>query len=251
MQRCVVLFALCVLTTPAAAQATGKFPPDSLINTKVIPRSTPVRDVVGTMRGFALALGVRCQYCHLGEEGKPLQTFDFANDDKRTKRIAREMMRMVAEVKGRLDTMSGRTTPVVEVTCRTCHRGVSRPIPLAQLVQETAEASGVDSALHAYRSLRDRYLSGDAYDFGEGSLNLAAQRLARGRRFAEALQVLAVNEEFAPRSAEIATVRGNILVMQGDTVAARSAFRDALQRDSTNGEARARLKEIGGAPGAR
>lgn len=197
------------------------------------------------MRGITGALGVRCQFCHLGEEGKPLETFDFSSDDKRTKRIARDMMRMVADVKQRLDTMPGRTTPVVEMTCRTCHHGISRPIPLAQLVQETAEAAGVDSAIRAYRSLRERYFGRDAYDFGEGSLSTAAQRLARTNRYAEALQVLAINEEFAPRSSGIAAVRGNILVQKGDTVAARAAFREALQRDSTNAEARGRLKELG------
>lgn len=246
MQRFGVLLALGFLTTPVAAQVSGKFPPDSLINTKVFPRTTPVMDVIGAMRGFSGALGVRCQFCHLGEEGKPLQTFDFASDEKRTKRIARQMMRMVTDVKGRLDTLPGRTTPVVEVTCRTCHRGVSRPIPLAQLVQETAEGAGVDSAVRAYRSLRDRYLGRDAYDFGEGSLSQAAQRLARGKHFSEALQVLAVNEEFSPQSSGISTMRGNVLAMKGDTSAARTAFQEALQRDSTNGEARTRLKEIGG-----
>ena len=33
-----------------SAQVTGKWPPDSLVNTKVIPHDTPVMQVVGTMR---------------------------------------------------------------------------------------------------------------------------------------------------------------------------------------------------------
>ena len=36
----------------ASAQPAGKFPPDSLINTKVFPHSTPVTEVVGAMRNF-------------------------------------------------------------------------------------------------------------------------------------------------------------------------------------------------------
>ena len=40
------------------AQAPGRFPPDSLINVKVIPKNMPVMQVVGMMRNFAGALGV-------------------------------------------------------------------------------------------------------------------------------------------------------------------------------------------------
>jgi predicted negative regulator of RcsB-dependent stress response len=36
--------------------------------------------------------------------------------------------------------------------------------------------------------------------------------------------------------------KGNILLMKGDTAAAVLAFREAVQRDSTNNEARNRLQ---------
>ena len=75
------------ISTVALAQAPGKWPPDSLINTKVIPKNTPPIQVVGTMRNFAGDLGVRCQFCHVGQEGQPLQQFDFASDEKRTKQV--------------------------------------------------------------------------------------------------------------------------------------------------------------------
>src|SRR5438477_12048236 len=149
-----VIFAFAV---PAAlcAQAPGHFPPDSLINVKVIPKNTPVMNVVGIMRNFAGALGVRCQFCHVGQEGQPLAQFDFAKDEKRTKLTARQMMRMVEEINRRLDTLPEHAQMMshVEVTCQTCHRGVSRPMSLEQLIQETAQTSG-DSATRAYRALR-------------------------------------------------------------------------------------------------
>lgn len=85
-----------------AAQAPGRWPPDSLVNTKVIPRTTPVIQVIGTMRNIAGGLGVRCQYCHVGEEGMTLEQFDFASDEKRTKLIARQMMHMVQEINRRM-----------------------------------------------------------------------------------------------------------------------------------------------------
>src|SRR2546423_14283390 len=93
-----------ILLCALAAQAPGHWPPDSLINVKVIPKNTPVMQVVGMMRNFAGGLGVRCQFCHVGQEGMPLAQFDFAKDEKRTKLTARQMMRMVEEINHRLDT---------------------------------------------------------------------------------------------------------------------------------------------------
>jgi hypothetical protein len=177
--------ALFVLSASAAAQA-GKFPPDSLINTKVIPHSTPVPQVLGMMRNFAGDLGVRCQFCHVGEEGQPLDRFDFASDKKRTKLVARQMMLMLQEINRRLDTIPRQATAAVPATCATCHRGVSRPVPLYTVMFDAATAAGADSASRVYRGLRERYYGRDAYDFGEPSLNTAAFRLARTGKYDDA-----------------------------------------------------------------
>src|SRR2546430_7140027 len=50
------LVLLAVLAAPAAlaAQAPGHFPPDSLINVKVIPKNTPVVQVIGMMRNMPI-----------------------------------------------------------------------------------------------------------------------------------------------------------------------------------------------------
>jgi hypothetical protein len=243
-----LLLLCCLLPAVLLAQVSGKWPPDSLVNVKVIPKSTPVTQVVGTMRNITSGLGVRCPYCHVGEEGKGLETFDFPSDKKRNKLVARQMMRMVEEINHRLDTIPERPTPKVEVTCRTCHRGVSRPNPLSSVIQEAAEAGGADSAIRAYQSLRDRYYGREAYDFGEPSLNIAAFRLAREQKYAEAMSMLSLNANFYPGSSGMEVFRGNILLMKGDTAAAGNAFREALKRDSTNGEAAGRLRDIGQGP---
>jgi len=228
------------------AQAPGHWPPDSLINVKVIPKNTPVMNVVGIMRNFAGALGVRCQFCHVGQEGMPLAQFDFAKDEKRTKLTARQMMRMVEEINHRLDTLPEheKMTSHVEVTCNTCHRGVSRPMPLEQVIQETAQAAGADSAARVYRALRERYYGRAAYDFGEPTLNIAAFRLGRAGKYDEAFAILKMNEEQFPASSNLATFRGNITLMKGDTAGAIAAFREAVRRDSTNGEAQGRLRAL-------
>lgn len=248
MRAFLAVAALLVLAPSAGAQPPGKWPPDSLINTKVIPHGTPVMQVVGTMRDFAFALGVRCTSCHVGDESTPLAQVDFASDDKRNKLVARQMMLMVQEVNRRLDTIPQPGTPEIAVTCATCHRGVARPVPLATLISETAIAAGSDSAVRVYRALRERYHGRDAYDFGELSLNTAAFRTARAGKTDEALALLRVNDEHFPESAALHISRGNVHLMRQDTTAAAESFREALRREPNNGEARGRLRAIGREP---
>ena len=241
----VSLLAVAPLARPAVAQAPGKFPPDSLVNTKVFPHNTPVTEVLGAMRNFTTALGVRCGFCHVGKEGAPISSYDFASDEKRTKKTARQMMLMLAEVNRRLDTLPERKNPGLMATCNTCHRGVNRPVPLSMYVADVATAAGTDSAIKTYHALRDRYYGRDAYDFGEPSLNEAAFRLARAGKFNEALALLKLNEEQFPKSSGVYVFRGNVLLMRADTNAAADAFREAIRRDTTNFEARQRLRAIG------
>jgi hypothetical protein len=231
----------------ALAQA-GKFPPDSLVNTKVIPKSTPVLQLIGTMRNFTSDLGVRCQFCHAGEEGQPLTQFNFVSDEKRTKLVARQMMLLVQEANRRLDTLPGHMQDDPQVTCATCHRGVSKPMPLSAVIMAAASAAGADSATRAYRALRQRYYGSGAYDFGEGQLNIAAFRLGRANKFDEALSMLKLNEEFYPNSSGMYVFRGNVLLMKSDTAGAAQAYKEAIRRDSTNNEAKGRLRDIGRVP---
>jgi hypothetical protein len=113
---------------------------------------------------------------------------------------------------------------------------------------ETAQASGADSAIRAYQALRQRHYGQDAYDFGESSLNIAAFRLGRASRFDDAFSLLRLNEQFFPASSGMYVFRGNIELMRGDSSAAVAAFREAVRRDSTNGEARDRLRSMSPRP---
>ena len=242
------LLGLMLLAAPTLLPGQGRFPPESLVNVQVLPENLTPIQVIGQMRNYTGALGVRCQYCHVGEEGRDLATFDFVSDDKRPKRVAREMIRMVQMINGRLDSLPGREANGLQVTCNTCHRGVTRPIPLSTLIADVARASGADSALRAYRGLRTRYDNSGAYDFREGSLNTAAFGLATTMHFAEALVLLDFNETLYPNSSGMSVFRGNILLRRGDTTAAATAFREAIRRDSSNSEARGRLRTIGREP---
>jgi tetratricopeptide (TPR) repeat protein len=112
-------------------------------------------------------------------------------------------------------------------------------------VSDVALSAGTDSAIKTYHALRDRYYGRDAYDFGEPSLNEAAFRLARAGKFDEALALLKLNEEQFPKTSSTYVFRGNVLLLRADTNAAADAFREAIRRDTTNFEARQRLRAIG------
>ena len=93
------------------AQPPGKWPPDSLVNVQVIPKTTRPVQVWGMMRNIAGGLGVSCTFCHVGTDTTPVERIDFASDQKRNKLVARQMMRLVQEVNSRLDTIPARPTP--------------------------------------------------------------------------------------------------------------------------------------------
>jgi hypothetical protein len=81
---------------------SAQWPPDSLVNLQALPKDTPIRELREMMRGFADALAVRCIFCHVGEDENNLSTTDFVSDERIQKRKAREMIRIVREINGRL-----------------------------------------------------------------------------------------------------------------------------------------------------
>jgi len=115
-----------LLAVLAAAPVPAQIP-DSFTNLKVFPSDVPKRQLIDTMKAFTQALGVRCQFCHVGQ-GDDLSTFDFASDDKEHKVIAREMMRMVSEInKSFIAKLPAESEPRQTVNCMTCHRGQAAP----------------------------------------------------------------------------------------------------------------------------
>jgi tetratricopeptide (TPR) repeat protein len=244
---CALAAALILAAAPLRAQ--GRFPPDSLVNLKFFPKNTPVRQLIDTMRFFTFALGVRCQYCHVGQEGMPLDSFNFRSDDKRTKRTARVMLDMVHHINTEhLAQVPERPVPNVQVTCFTCHRGVPRPQALETLIAATARESGLDSAVKAYRGLRERYYGRAAYDFGEASLTAAAGELREQGRVDDALGILRLNAEFFPNSALVSYWLGETYLAKADTTNAVASYRQALQQEPRLFPAARRLRELGHNP---
>jgi hypothetical protein len=126
--KTVVVVAAIVLFVPASSFAQNTFPPASFKNLQVLPKDSPARVVIGTMKGFANGLGVRCQFCHVGKEGLPLEEFDFVSDEIAQKKTARIMLRLTDDINKTLDAAVPRAAGAeVRVTCITCHRGQSTP----------------------------------------------------------------------------------------------------------------------------
>ena len=127
-------------SSPAAPeQPTFAVPPYK--NLQVLPKAISRDQLLSGMRLFAQSLGVRCTHCHVGEEGKPLSTFDFASDSKPTKETARKMLAMVH----RINQQDFGVTEFAKakVTCVTCHRGSTKPatMPPPRESAPTAPAS--------------------------------------------------------------------------------------------------------------
>jgi cytochrome c peroxidase len=120
------LFGLSVAAaqTPPPAQPPFAIPPYK--NLKVLPATITRDQLISNMKFFAQSLGVRCTHCHVGEEGKPLSTFDFASDAKKPKITARKMLAMVHRINS--EDFGVTDFANVKVTCFTCHRGSTKPL---------------------------------------------------------------------------------------------------------------------------
>jgi hypothetical protein len=77
-------------------------------------KNLPVSEFIDQMHYFAWSLGKDCEFCHVRN--------DFASDDKKEKKTARDMIRMVAAIDR--DNFKGRP----EVRCFTCHQAHSHPL---------------------------------------------------------------------------------------------------------------------------
>jgi hypothetical protein len=79
-----------------------------------------------TMNFMRASLGVHCDFCHVVNDK---DGWNFASDEKQTKRTARHMIQMVQEINEKnFDNNAA-------VACNTCHRGSIRPVSLPTLPQ--------------------------------------------------------------------------------------------------------------------
>jgi hypothetical protein len=217
------------VAAPAQAQI-----PDEFTNLEILPDDIGQRELVGIMRGFAGALGVRCTHCHVGDTPGSLEGVDFATDELEPKRVARAMLKMVSEINGSLIPTTGRENPL-EVTCVTCHHGITKPQTLDAVLVATYDEGGADAAVAKYRELREQYYGSASYDFGMGTLAEVAQTLARGKQDLDAALTMArLNLEFFPQSGAAHFLEGQILVARGESEAGIESMERAIELEPEN-----------------
>src|SRR5262252_122306 len=276
-------YVLILVASAAFAQDAPQPPaqPPAPRNLQVLPKTSSQQDVLAVMQQFTRALGVGCTYCHV-EQTAPLLTveeqqaaqaaqaaaaanpqqagrgrgrgrgrgagpqMDFASDDRRQKQTARVMLAMTNALNAKLDAAVHK--PAAEIThvqCMTCHRGVTNPAQLSDLLRQTMLGKGEGAAVAQYRELRQRYLDTGAYDFREPVLlDLGRESLA-GRKPDDALAWLQLNVEFFPKSAASYIELARAHSVKRDRDSAIADLTKALAIDPANADAKRQLRALG------
>src|SRR5579864_3802962 len=180
----ILLAAAFVAAAPCRAQM-----PDKFTNLKFFPKDITRQELMGNMRRFSFALGVRCEHCHVEKADHKL---DFSADDKDAKKTARLMLQMVAAINKDYVSKIGKPAPV-QVECVTCHHGLAQPRTMNAVLAQTIDEKGIDAAVALYHDLREKYYGSGEYDFGETPLNQLTEALLAQKKVKEAVAIEELN----------------------------------------------------------
>jgi len=229
---------------PLMAQAQV---PEKFTNLQYFPKTISRDELVGVMRGFSLNLGVRCVYCHAGEDSPDLRKINFASDEKDTKKAARAMLRMVDSINQEyISKLENHTSNRVE--CVTCHHRLSKPTTMNAILAETIEKKGVDAAIAQYRELRSKGLGGGQYDFGETPLNQLTESLLKQKKTQAAAAIMELNVEVnTPPSGWSYNLLAMAHKANNQPEKAKADFEKILELNPKDNFARKQLEELNGA----
>jgi hypothetical protein len=195
---------------------------------------------VPDMQAIALGLGVKCEFCHTGPRGAETGT---ANAPSKMA-VARAMIAMTRDLNARVSEATGKPpADATQVTCVTCHRGVTIPGQLSDIVAKTALQESPDAAVAQYRDLRQRYYGGQSYDFREETLLEAAQRVVRINPPAS-IPLLRLNLEYYPQSVRSYIQIAYAYTRKLDDEAAIAALEKALEIEPENGVVKGQLEQL-------
>jgi tetratricopeptide (TPR) repeat protein len=244
-------------------------------NLQVLPKDTSPQDVAALMQQITRALGVQCTYCHVQEtppllsaeeaaaqaaaappagrgrgRGRGGPQMNYAADDKRQKQTARVMLALTNDINARITALATNAAvkkpaaDLVRVQCATCHRGVTNPQLLPDLLAQTMTGKGEAAAVALYRDLRQQFLGKEAYDFKEiVLLDLGRQALA-AQKPDDALAWLQLNVEFYPNFAESYVVLAQVHLRKKDPAAAVKDLEKAIALDPASATAKRQLAEL-------
>ncbi|HTX17429.1 MAG TPA: c-type cytochrome [Bacteroidota bacterium] len=244
MKHLLIVALLLAVAIPSYAQRWQW--PDNPKNLTVLPKTTGGRDLQRIMFGFTGGLGVRCNFCHVGEEGKDFSEYDFVSDAKPEKNEARLMLQMMNAVNTQyLAKLGVDSASSMKVSCITCHHGNSKPVMLEDKLKGIFDRFGIDSTIHQYRALREQYYGGFTYDFKEGTLvRLADEISGDASKSDAAIAVLKLNIELYPNFSYSYVRLGGLYETAGKTQEAIDSYSKAVALDPRNGMARMRLERL-------
>lgn len=244
-----LIFVALLLAPPCGLSAQGARWdwPEEAMNLKVLPAKTQPDRLRAVMRGFTSSLGVRCNYCHVGEEGKPLSTYDFPADTNPNKDRAREMMRMLGSIDGHLKKIQPSAAERVEVRCQTCHQGRPRPTTLEEELLAAYRKDGKKAIVARYAELRERFYGRGGLDFGESSLNNLGYSLLESGNPADleaAVAVLQLNAEQFPKSGNAWDSLAEAYAKDGQDEIAEIYYAKSLEVEPRNEHALEALRDL-------
>lgn len=243
--------AISLQAQPLVAQAGGQGAP--LQNLQYFPKDTRRDSLTQIMRGFTMALGVRCEYCHALREGATPQPgqnppLNHASDEKDNKKIARYMLHMTDSINQKLlAAIPNRDNPPTTIGCVTCHRGVSKPTTIETVLFSTTTEMGVDSAIARYRMLRNDIASG-RYNFTEQPVVEVSRKLGAGGKHADGIRLLEMLQEFHPNSANIEFEIAGLQLASGNRDGAIARYRAMLAKNPNDRRAQMALQRLGVQP---
>lgn len=127
----------------APAQNTAEKPAEEVYKNIQVLKGMPASQLRATMTFMRASLNVRCDYCHVVEQGGT----GWEKDDKQPKKTARKMLQMLFDINK--SSFEGRT----EVTCNTCHRGERDPIAIPAIGLAPARPEGAPAAARPAETL--------------------------------------------------------------------------------------------------
>ena len=161
-------------TKGASQRAAGqKLAEEQFKNIQAL-KGVPADQLIPAMQFITGSLGVDCEYCH------DHQAMD--SDDKKTKKIARQMITMMFDIDK--NNFDGR----LEVTCFTCHRGTAKPVSIPVIKDEETAGPGapgknpvVNATLPKPEELLDKYLTAVG---GAAAVEKITSRVQKGKLMA-------------------------------------------------------------------
>lgn len=172
-----VLAGVMAFINSSHAQQQGDKPVEQTRKNSQVLKGLPDSQLFTVMNFIRTSLGVSCAYCHVNSGG---DKWEWEKDDKPTKVIARQMMRMQFAINQGNKDIFGTTGGV---TCYTCHRGQTKPAIMPILPQPppaggpAGEAKAETVPLPTVDQVLDKYVQGLG---GEAAFKKLNTRVMKG-----------------------------------------------------------------------